>query len=599
MKKLQALLDKLRWRKLKLRGQIYMVYVLALIIPLAIVGIIIVYNADHMLNTYYMNLLQRDNLRVKSFLSQITTQAYNISDGICLDSAEKQLLAKEYETSADFAHAVNNYSKIDDIIYNYVEIEGIYIYTDNPTIVNYKQYHVVTDEVRKEEWYQRALEQTSAFWASIESKNIYGYTSCNLSIVRRILLPNSDYEAVIVIKLEDTYIRSRINSQIVDAVAIDDFGIVYSSKANWYGKQLPVEVDFSDAYYNYSGVIEVDNTKYFATVSTTGLYMTNSKLYVCTMDNSNYYEIKTIVSSCILILVLAILIPGIVLFWYANKFTSRVFLLREEMHKASHRNYDMKLTFKGHDELTDAYEDLKLMVSDIKEKDAKMYEAELNERELRNNQQMMEYKMLAGQINPHYLYNTLETIRMKALAAGNKEVADCIKILGKTLQYVLKNTGTTVTTLQKELEHVENYLSIQKLRFGDRINYSFDIQGGLVLSEFQVLPLLLQPIVENAVVHGLEYIESDGRIEISIYQKSKEYLNVVVSDNGMGMKPEEYKEICEKLNTPGLKLESSIGVYNICERIRLHYGAEYGLQIESDYGQGTKVNLKLPVIISK
>lgn len=594
MKKLWALLKKFRWKNFKLRSQIYMVYVLALIIPLAIVGIVLVFNANRMLNDYYMDLLKSDNLRVRSLLSQMTTQAYNISDDICFDSVQKKILSEKHDSSLDFVRAVNNDSKLDDIIFSYQEIQGIYIYTDNPTIVDYKQYNTVTEEIKQEGWYKRALAQTSAFWTSIDEESAYGYTASYLALVRRMMLPNSDYVAVVVIKLGDAYIRSKINSKIVDAISVDDAGIVYSSKSDWYKQQLPIEIDYEDSYYNYSGVVEIDDTNYFAVVSTTSPHMTNSKLHICTMDDNVYYEVRTIINSCVLILALAVLIPGIVLFWYANKFTKRVYLLREEMHKASHRNYDMSVKFKGHDELTDAYEDLKLMVNDIKEKDAKMYEAELNEKELRNNQQIMEYKMLAGQINPHYLYNTLETIRMKALSAGNREVADCIKILGKTLQYVLKNTGTTVTTLKKEIEHVENYLAIQKLRFGDRINYTLDVQEGLVTEEFQILPLLLQPIVENAVVHGLEHIDSNGHIGIKVYQNSKEQLKIVVSDNGKGMKPEEYEEVRKKLSTPGLKLESSIGVYNICERIRLHYGAEYGLQLESEYGQGTKVILVLP-----
>lgn len=595
MKKMWALLKKLSFRKLKLRGQMYMVYVLGLIIPLAIVGVVLVLNAHSMLNDYYMDLLKSDNLRVRSLLTQITTQAYNISDDICFNSAQKKILSEKYESSVDFVRTVNSDSELDEIIFNHQEIWGIYIYTDNKTAINYKQYNVVTEEIRQKEWYKRALSQTSAFWTLIETESNYtDKQGSYLALVRRILLPNSDYDAVVVIKLGDAYIRSKINSKLIDAISVDDAGIVYSSRSSWYKQKLPIDVDYNDAYYSYYDVVEIDGTKCFAVTTTASLHMTTSKLYICTMDDNVYYEVRTIINSCILILVLAIFIPGIVLFWYANKFTKRVYLLREEMHKASHRNYDMSVKFNGHDELTDAYEDLKLMVNDIKDKDAKMYEAELNEKELRNNQQIMEYKMLAGQINPHYLYNTLETIRMKALSAGNREIADCIKILGKTLQYVLKNTGTTVTTLKKEIEHVENYLAIQKLRFGDRINYTIDIQDSLVTEELQVLPLLLQPIVENAVIHGLEHVDGNGMIAIEIYLNSKEQLTVAISDNGKGMKKEEYEELRKKLNTPGLKLESNIGVYNICERIRLHYGSEYGLQIESEYGQGTKVMLILP-----
>ena len=143
MKKLKALLKKLSWKNMKLRGQMYMIYVLALIVPLAIVGVVLVFNANRMLNDYYMDLLKSDNLRVRSLLSQITTQAYNISDDICFDSAQKTILSGDYASSVDFIREVNNGSKIDDIVFNYQEIQGIYIYSDNPTLVNYKQYNKV------------------------------------------------------------------------------------------------------------------------------------------------------------------------------------------------------------------------------------------------------------------------------------------------------------------------------------------------------------------------------------------------------------------------------------------------------------------------
>lgn len=598
MKAVRKFLGKFKWKGLKLRGQMYLVYVLALIVPLIIIGAILVYNADKTLNEYYMKLLETDNARVKSVFSQVTADAYNISDDLCYNSEQKDILSVNYKDSIEFVDYVNENSRMDSIVYTYTQINTIDVYCDNPTITNYKQYNKVTDEISQQKWYKQAMKNPNAFWTVIEEENAYGNAENNLALVRRMFLPDSEYAAVVVIRLGDTYIRSRIDSESIDAIALDDSGIVYSSKKSWYSQPLPVDVDYDNRYYSYSGIVEKDDVKYFANISTANLYMTNSKLYICTMNDGIYDDIKRIDYMLVMILGLAVLVPGVVLIVFTHIFTSRVYKLREQMHKASTRNYDMLEEFSGNDELTDAYEDLKNMVNDIKEQEAKMYKAELNEKELRNNQQIMEYKMLASQINPHYLYNTLETIRMKSLTMGNKEVADCIKILGKTLRYVLQNTGTTSTTLAKEIEHVENYLAIQKLRFGERINYSLCIEEGLETSKYVVLPLLLQPIVENAVVHGLENIDSKGQIDINISHNEFEELQITISDNGTGMKPEEFEKMQQKLKTPNLKLESSIGVYNICERIRLHYGEEYGLQLESEYGKGTKVILYLPVITS-
>jgi two-component system sensor histidine kinase YesM len=595
---IRRLIDRIGWGRTKIRKQMYFIYAVTLLLPVAIIGILLIFNARKLLSDHYMELLEMDNLRVKTTMTETARQAYNISEDICFDSGIKNILSERYSSGMEFAAEVNADSSLDSVIYNYEEIAGIYIYTDNPTIQNYKQYHTVTKEIEETDWYQRAIGSTNAFWISMERENSYGSHDNSLCLIRRITLQNSNYHGVVVVKISDQYLRSKIDSNVIDAVSVDESGIIYSSKKSWYGEELPVDIDYTKGYYSYSGTIEKDDTKYFSVVSTTHLYMTDSRLYVCTLNDKGFDNINRIVGIITLILLLAIGIPGIILVLFTNYFTGRILLLRQEMHKASIQDYHMITDFRGHDELTDAFEDLKVMVRDIKEKDAKMYEAQLNEKELRNEQHIMEYKMLASQINPHYLYNTLETIRMKALTGGDRMVADSIKILGKTLHYVLENTGTVSTTLQKELDYIENYLAIQKMRFGSRINYKLVLASGIDPSDYEILPLLLQPIVENAIVHGLEGVDGEGQIIVTISSERQERLQISVSDNGPGMTAEELEAIRTKLNTPDLNPQSSIGLYNISQRIRLCYGTDYGIEVDSVYGEGTQVVLHLPGILA-
>lgn len=593
MKALRNLFAKLKPGGTKIRRQMYGIYSLALLIPLSVMGVALLLSGIRMLNEHCIELLEADNRRVKTLLSEVTTQAYTLSDDIIYDQSLKRLLTQEYDAGTDFIAAVNNYGTLDTLVYNAPEIEGIYIYTDNPSVCQYKQFRPVTEEIASESWYSSALSNANAFWVSI-SEESYSNEKSNLCMIRRLALPGSDYSAVLAVKVSDSYIRSRIDSNsIVDVVSVNDQGIVYSSKRGWYGAPQVVQIDYSQDNFRFSGKAEVEDVRYFATVSTLHLYRTNSRLYICTLDDSGFSAIDGIMSSWILLLLLATLIPGLILGIFANYFARRVNLLREEMHKARSQDYNIISDFSGHDELTEAFEDLKVMVQDIKEKDAKMYEAELNEKELRNTQQIMEYKMLASQINPHYLYNTLETIRMKALTTGNREVADAVKILGKTLHYVQENTGTAFTTLKKELEHVENYLSIQKLRFGERINHKLQIQPDVDTESYCMLPLLLQPVVENAVVHGLESLDGIGRIVIDI-TRTGDRLRIAVIDNGKGMSQSELETIRAMLEQETVDPRSSIALYNIHRRIRLCHGEGFGLKLESRLGEGTRVTLELP-----
>ena len=208
------------------------------------------------------------------------------------------------------------------------------------------------------------------------------------------------------------------------------------------------------------------------------------------------------------------------------------------MHNASLGNYHIIDEYSGEDEISDAFADLNVMIQDILHKEASIYEAQIRAQILENQQQRMEFKMLTSQINPHFLYNTLETIRMRSLKAGCTEVATAIKLLGKSMRYVLQNTATSFTTLDKELDYISTYLAIQKLRFHDRVNYTLKIRTPIELDEYKIFPLLLQPVVENAILHGLEDVEENGKILIHI-QTRKDKLHIIIFDNGSGMTREQ------------------------------------------------------------
>jgi len=184
---------------------------------------------------------------------------------------------------------------------------------------------------------------------------------------------------------------------------------------------------------------------------------------------------------------------------------------------------------------------------------------------------------------------------MQAFTSGNKQVATSIKLLGKFLHYVLENTGTFSTTLKNELDYIETYLTIQKLRFNDRVNYTLTVEKGMDLDNYQILPLLLQPIVENAVLHGLDGVEENGRIEINVTTLSNEVLQIHISDNGIGMEQKELDKLTKKVSERDTATNSSIGLYNINQRIKLCYGNEYGMKICSYPNKGTHVFLTLPL----
>ena len=579
-----------------IRRQLYSIYIIAVFIPVLLIGTFLIINTGNLLTSYHRDLLESDNLRVKTILFEITTQIYNISEEISFDNNVQSLLTRKYPSADSQVKVINNTStSLDNYMYNYSEIDQIEIYSDNPYITEYKQYHPVTQKIADEEWYQRAVNQSSIFWVEMVNYDKYNNEYWNLCLVRKIPLVNSEYHAVLVIRVSDNYLNTRMSSQEYQMCAsVDKGSIFFATSRDDYGQPQFVNIDYDENYFQYAGNVKLHNKTCFVDVSTLHLYQSDSKIYICTLNDKSYDNIKNIIYICAAIIAVAIVIPAILIYIFTGYFTGRVLTLRQVMHQASNEDYDFKEVVQGNDELSEAFSDLEVMVQKIKQKDEQMYEAQINEKELVNEQQKMEFKMLASQINPHFLYDTLESIRMKAFTVGDREVANAIKLLGKSMRYVLENNGTTFTELKNELNHIETYVMIQKLRFGDKFDYQLLLDESVDAEKCMILPLLLQPIVENALLHGLEEKEEGGMITLRVERcGSDDDVRITISDNGCGMDEDALATLRRSIEEKNPEKKASIGLYNINQRIKLCYGEQYGMEIQSELDKGTSVSIMI------
>ena len=201
-----------------------------------------------------------------------------------------------------------------------------------------------------------------------------------------------------------------------------------------------------------------------------------------------------------------------------------------------------------------------------------------------------EFRALQSQINPHFLYNTLDTLQWKALEYDAFEVADMVNSLSRFFRISL-SSGKEFISISDEVEHVRNYLEIQKIRYQNKINYS--IQEDSLMDQYLVPKLILQPLVENSIYHGLKPKKQGGNINIGV-SLADGYLFIEVVDNGVGMDKKDLKHLRNNLSK---SIESEhYGLYNINERLRVTFGEKYKLEIESKVDCGTRVRLKIPII---
>ena len=201
-----------------------------------------------------------------------------------------------------------------------------------------------------------------------------------------------------------------------------------------------------------------------------------------------------------------------------------------------------------------------------------------------------EFDSLQAQINPHFLYNTLDIIVWQIENEKQSEAVHTVTALARFFRLSL-GKGKNIVTVKDEIDHVKNYLMIQHMRFKNKFDYEFDIAEDVL--ELPSLKLMLQPLVENAIYHGMEFMDGDGLITLKAWREEDE-LYLSVADNGLGMTEDKVEMILTGKSSSGNGRGSGIGVKNVNERIKLYFGEAYGITIDSEPDEGTTVIIHLP-----
>lgn len=279
------------------------------------------------------------------------------------------------------------------------------------------------------------------------------------------------------------------------------------------------------------------------------------------------------------IVIAAVLIAGYVV----NGITKPVSELCTVTEKIARGEFESRVGVSTDDEIAilaesvnDMARHLQVMVGQIKEDERKMRHAEL--------------RLLQEQINPHFLYNTLDTI-VWLIEIGNHDGAvNMLMSLSEFFRLVLSK-GKEVITIREEEQHIRSYLEIQQVRYHDILDYSIEIDPEIY--DCLILKLTLQPLIENSLYHGIKYKRAKGEIRVTGYKEGDNVI-LVVEDTGVGMDEETYSRIKEEIMLPSKKREKGFGLANVNERIRMNYGNEYGMKIFSEKNKGTRIEITIP-----
>ena len=518
----------------------------------------------------------KGKMNLQSYLQQSvssmdrTLDGYNsLSDYIAFDRTLAEVFSMEYGTPYEQYEQLTQ--KVDPILrtasYFHGGMQQITIYTDNG-MVKHDTTVAPVSEIEETDWYQKTLEHPGLNWfANYQEETLFSARKLAFSGAREgvnILYMDVDYQ-----KLFTPYAETLISE--CGLYITDQDGKLVFEESRFSGKNQNYDLTYSEfleqrdrGSTDYIILCEQSNT----TGWTVWLYQPVG------LAGEAMRPIGVMAGVTILICILAAVLAY---FITSGMVSSRIERLTHFMQEVQEGSMDMQMESDDRDEIGMLYRGFGSMMKRIRTLINEVYLSKITQKEA-------ELKALQAQINPHFLYNTLSLINWKALAAGEEDISRMTLALSTFYRTAL-NRGRNVLQVEAELSNTRAYLEIQSmLHDGD---FDYEIEAQTEILQCESLNLILQPLVENAIHHGIEE-KTDGRGKITVRGwKEDNCVWFMVEDNGVGME----QEVADKI----LTMESKgYGVRNVDERIRLCYGEKYAMKVESVVGKGTKMTIHFP-----
>lgn len=524
---------------------------------------------------------------IEADMRNMVNEAVQPTMGLFINRSLNEYLDHEYETAEDF------YVARYDILTNpFAEMNlsnsdlSIVMYTDNPTIVSGGPFSALGPQ-KVEEWY-KALEgaQNDAVLVSyfLGDEHRTETFRKRLSIVRRLnYYKDLKYEKLVKVDIDYGNMVRHFNDMKYSMPVYLCAGnrILYSNDG--YSDTITPFYDLlDDGIFNYENGFEV--------------YGMGLRVLIKAPDDRMPFMTRGNIMLITVLVLVNILLPILLMYLINQSFISRLKTLSGAFDNvnAARDSLEPIEDVKGRDEIGNLMRNYNRMVIRLKELIKTVYEERLKKQETDLARQQAELLALHSQINPHFLFNVLESIRMHSIIKREEETAGMIERLA-VLQRQNVDWSEDNVRIKEELKFVEAYLDLQKYRFGDKLSYQISIRNGC--ENYYLPKLTLETFVENACVHGAEHKAGTTYIYVRVYEQ-EEHLYMEVEDTGEGMDEAEAGLLNEKLNNctiDDLKTNKHVGMINACLRLKMHTNNRSTVKVESEKGAGTTIFISIPI----
>lgn len=590
MKKIREKLD-VYLNNLKIKRKIFLLYFYCVVLPLVLTDTVIcgmfVHDEKEAREARLKNMVKS----VEYMLNSAAEEAAALSENIYFNKYINEFLNEEFSSGLDY---YNQYQELlkDSLFDSSLGTSNaiITMYTDNPTVVNGGKFWKM-DRIKGKAWYEK-------FLASGQEMQMYFYfeasgtTNLKLprkaSFVRKLDRYKRDpYQKLLKIDLD----YAGINQNLIMSNYEDEVYVCQGEKIIFSNsRKLNLQQDFEK-------ITEVRRKK-GEYVESFHLFGQDLDVYAIPQQGNFLQGILQHWPSIVLLILFNVLIPCVFMQALRRTFTERLEILNRTINYRDKGKLGEIQGIQGTDEIAVLMRNYNNMVEENNHLIETVYKSRLKQQEINIARQKAELLALHGQINPHFLFNVLENIRMRSVLKQEYETAEMIEQLSiMERQYV--EWGTDLLPISEEQKFVEAYLKLQKYRFGNRLSYTIEIEEGC--EAYKIPKLSLVTFVENACVHGIEDKATQCWIFVRVYQKQEE-LYMEIEDTGSGM-PEAYlsilREKMEHASIEMLKQKGSVGMVNACLRLKMYTEERVKILLESEECVGTMVTISIPVHVLK
>lgn len=582
----------------RLRNKFLIIYLLCVFIPILVSNFVFYQVTSENVRNQRMEDIQRTLEQIRNEFRAEVEDVVSVAFRLHIDYNVNAVLETEFASPFDYIDTYESYFR--NILSNYTPIynsvQNIKIFVNNPTLLHSGVIGQLSDDVKQTDWYLQLLETTGTQPILVRTQGDDRLPTDRqegvrdtFSIIQRMdYINNIDkFEKILKIDMRPSAVDRVFNNLTFngDVYLLNDRGeIEYATNpaVNWKSETL-----------TFAELERPEDSIEFETVYTDVRYLRDWRIVGVVSGEEVYRDVRRSRELVVWIAAFNLIFATTIIFWITRSMHVRLGNILKHMKKVKNEQFVTMPEAETRDEIGQLHGEFNRMTTQLKSLIDDVYKADIQRKALEIERRKAQLNALQSQINPHFLFNALETIRMRSLMKNETETAKIIHNMAKLFRSSLTWKKDRVTVAE-EIDFILCFLEIQQYRFGDRLEFRLeaDPQARQVL----IPKMVFLPFVENASIHGIEPLKHGGRIDIRFRLLPDGFLEFTVSDNGAGMSRKQVETIYGYLDKEE-EIGERIGVQNVIYRLKMLYGGKFHLFIDSEPGRGTLVRIAVPAVM--